>query len=205
MDRDRLAEARGHQLHAAFEGARDLPHEGDPVAVVGVHVGLDLEDEAGHLVAVGADLALFAGLRTRLGRIFGDRLDDLLDPEILQRRSEIDRRQVAIAIGLEIERRIALAAEQAFLGHARDAIGAEIFGEDRVFRALGLHGLAAEFLAVAFGQMQLAGLEVEHAFEQPAHADRPAHRRDVERQLVGDLVEQFERVAPFAVDLVDRA
>src|SRR3546814_363359 len=36
-----------------------------------------------------------------------------------------------------------------------------------------------------------------------SHADRPALRRDVEREHVGNLVHQLKAVAPLAVDLVD--
>ncbi len=44
-------------LHAALEMARAQAHEGDAVAVLGIHVGLDLEDEAGDLVLRRLDLA----------------------------------------------------------------------------------------------------------------------------------------------------
>ena len=55
VHRDRLAVPGRRQLHAAPERARAQPHEGDPVAMLRVHVGLHLEDEAGDLVAVGID------------------------------------------------------------------------------------------------------------------------------------------------------
>ena len=45
----RLAGAHQLGLHAALQLARADAHEGDAVAVVGVHVGLDLEDEGAHL------------------------------------------------------------------------------------------------------------------------------------------------------------
>jgi hypothetical protein len=48
-ERHRLAGAHQLRLHAARQLARADAHEGDAVAVVGVHVRLDLEDEAGHL------------------------------------------------------------------------------------------------------------------------------------------------------------
>src|SRR3546814_2041009 len=47
---DGLAAARMLQLGAALEVAGAQPQEGDAVAVVGVHVGLDLEHEAADLV-----------------------------------------------------------------------------------------------------------------------------------------------------------
>ena len=52
-------------------------------------------------------------------------------------------------------------------------------------------------------QAQVAGAQVVGAGESGGAADRPAYRRGVERQRVGDLVQQLERVAQFAVHLVD--
>jgi len=43
-------------LHAAVEAAGTHAHEGDAVAVARVHVGLDLEHEAGELGIVGLHL-----------------------------------------------------------------------------------------------------------------------------------------------------
>ena len=48
-----LAAARHLQPHAALEVAAGHAHEGDAVAVRRVHVGLDLEDDAGELRLVG--------------------------------------------------------------------------------------------------------------------------------------------------------
>ena len=45
-DADFLVDAHVLHLHALFEGARADAHEGYPVTVARVHVGLDLEDEA---------------------------------------------------------------------------------------------------------------------------------------------------------------
>jgi hypothetical protein len=52
---------RGDQLHAAREVARGQAHERDAIAVLGIHVRLDLEDEARHLGLAGLDGALDRG------------------------------------------------------------------------------------------------------------------------------------------------
>ena len=190
MDRDRLAQARGRQLHAPFEGAARHPHEGDAVAVVGVHIGLDLEDETGDLVAVRRHLLLARGLRARRRGMARDRLDQFGNAEILERAAEIHRRQVAIAERLEIEFGIADLRQFDFLGeHFRD-------------RGVAIAG-AGEFLRRPLGPRDAAGGEIEHAFELPAHPHRIGLRRHVEREHIGDLVEQLEHRAPLAVDLVD--
>jgi hypothetical protein len=53
-DRHRLLRAHMGQLHAALEMARGQADEGHAVAVLGVHVGLHLEDEARDGVSSGA-------------------------------------------------------------------------------------------------------------------------------------------------------
>jgi hypothetical protein len=71
-DRHRLFRPDMQQLHAAFEMARGQADEGHAVAVLWVHVGLHLEDEAGHRPLVGVDLALGGLLRLRFGAVFAD-------------------------------------------------------------------------------------------------------------------------------------
>ena len=68
--------------------------------MVRIHIGLDLEHEAGHLAFV----RLGGGLRAGRGREFGQRVDELLDAEILQRAAEQDRRHIlAFEKGLFVE------------------------------------------------------------------------------------------------------
>ena len=61
---DGLAGAGLLQLHAAAELARGQAQERHPVAVVGVHIGLDLEDKAGDFLVAG----LHGAARWRPGR-----------------------------------------------------------------------------------------------------------------------------------------
>ena len=103
--RDRLAGAHELGLHAARELARAQPREGDAVAVVGVHVGLDLEDEGGHGGFRARRPCACSALCARGGGAkCGERVEQILDAEILQGRAEEHRRQVALAERLEIER-----------------------------------------------------------------------------------------------------
>src|SRR3546814_8755131 len=106
MHRQRLAQPRRVQLHTSPEGSRDHAHEGDPVAMLRVHVGLDLEDEAGDLVARGIDHLLARWLWPWGRGPVGDSRDQFLHPEILERRTEEHRGQIAVAKRLEIEFRI---------------------------------------------------------------------------------------------------
>ena len=103
---ERLARAHLPELHAAPEAARAEAHEGDAVAVVRVHVGLHLEDEAGDARLVGLDGARLGGLRAAAaGRSVTSASSSSRDAEVLERAAEEDRRQVPGAIGGQVERR----------------------------------------------------------------------------------------------------
>ena len=132
-----------------------------------------------------------------------DRVDQRIDAEFLERRPEIDRGEVAIAIGVAVERRIAGKAQFGLFADLGERLCRDQRIELRIVEAAGLHHLALEFAAVALGQQQAVVDQIVYSFELPAHPDRPGHRRDIEREQVGDLVENLEHLAAFAIDLVD--
>ncbi len=157
--------------------------------MVGVHIGLHLEDEAGHLVAVRADLLLARRLGPGRRGVARNGIDQFGDAEVLERRSKIDRRQIAVAEGFEVEFRIATARQL-----------------DLVGEALGDRGGVARteiFTRGAFGAGDGIGREIEQALKLAPHANRPHLRADVERQHIGHLVQRLEGIAALAVDLID--
>ena len=101
---DRLARAD----RVAFMPRASLPgadaHEGDAVAVIGVHVRLDLEHEPGHPVLVRLDQAGVGLLRRGRRRECGERVDEITDAEVAQCAAEEHRRQMPFAEGVGIER-----------------------------------------------------------------------------------------------------
>ena len=106
VDRDGLAGARLAQLHAAAEAARADAHERHPVAVVGVHVGLDLEHEARDRRLLRPDRAGLRRLRARRRRRRREAAEQRAHRAVLERAAEVDRRQMARAVGIEIGLRI---------------------------------------------------------------------------------------------------
>jgi hypothetical protein len=99
-----LPRADRRQLHAALEGAGAQPHEGDAVAVLRVHIGLHLEDEAGHIRPWSGEIGAGSlgcsrggGAKSAMASI------SFAHAEQFERGAEIDRRQVAMPIGLKIE------------------------------------------------------------------------------------------------------
>ena len=61
----------------------------------------------------------------------------------------------------------------------------------------------AGLAGVALEQADAAARDLDGGDEVAAAADRPVHRRGVERERLLDLIEQLERVAALAVHLVD--
>ena len=53
-------------------------------------------------------------------------------------------------------------------------------------------------------QHQFIRLQIDHALETLAGADRPLHRHGIKRQLVLDVLQQIDRIKRLAVHLVDQ-
>ena len=176
--------------------------EGDAIAMPRVHVRLDLENEPGERRLGGRDRARATVARLRRRRPFDQRLQDFLDAEVVDRRSEEHRRLPAREKFAEIERRARAAQEFYVVAQRRGLAGIELV-EPRIVEALDLLGVAADALAARREAQQAVVAKVEHAAECLAHADRPADRRAVDREDGLDLLEQRERLAHLAVELVD--
>ena len=134
----RLAGAHQLGLHAALQLARADAHEGDAVAVVGVHVGLDLEDEGGHLLLGRLDRAGVGLLVARRRPEGAERLDQVAHAEIAQRRAEKDRRQMAFAERLQVERPAGLARQLQFLDEGVALVVGQQAGDAVGIRAVDL-------------------------------------------------------------------
>ena len=194
-----LAGAHQLGLHAAAELARAQPRERDAVAVVRIHIGLDLEHEGAHARLGGLDLAQVAILRARRRRELAETFQQIADAEIAQRAAEIDRRQMAFAKRLQFERLAGFRDQREFvldLGDVEIGVAAGEIGDVDLLRRAGLGAAALE-------QAHAAIDDIVGAEEIAAAADRPGHRRGVERQRLFDLVQEIERVAALAVHLVD--
>src|SRR3546814_15954149 len=61
MDRDRFSMATRRQLHAPLERTGTEAHEGNPIPVLRVHIGLHIEDEAGAVGPFRVDRTKFGG------------------------------------------------------------------------------------------------------------------------------------------------
>src|SRR5947209_333518 len=203
VDGHGLAGAHVEELHAALEAAGAEAHEGDAVAVLGVHVRLDLEDETRDLLLVRLHLARVRRLRARRRRQLHQPLEQLADAEVVDGAAEEDRRQVSLAIGLEVEGRAEAAGHLHLLAQAGDGALREARIELGIVEPLAHLALGDHLVAPLVEQDQPVVGQVVAAAEVVAHADGPGRRGDVELKVLLDLAHQVERVAPLAVELVD--
>ena len=84
-------------LHVRVVVARDDAHKRDPVAVVLVHICLNLEDERGEIVLLRIDQALVGHSRKRGRAHDKEMLKERLDAEVCERGSEEDRGNFSVA------------------------------------------------------------------------------------------------------------
>ena len=196
------------QLHALLEVAAGQPHEGDPVAVLGVHIRLNLEHKAADLLGLGRDLRGVVAddrrLRPRRGGRSRQPVEQFPDPEIIERRAEIHRRQRAFAVGLQVKGRTQLGRHARAFFQRFDLRAVEHVLKRGIIHAGDLQAVAGKFaLGVVVQRNELVVDQVVAALELPPHADGPRRRRHVERQRLFDLVKNFKGLAGFAVHLVD--
>src|SRR3546814_1688694 len=98
MDRDRFSMATRRQLHAPLERTGTEAHEGNPIPVLRVHIGLHLEAESVDVVPFRVDRLRFGGLRARGPGVLRKRGDQFLYVELLERGAEFTSPQVALTI-----------------------------------------------------------------------------------------------------------
>ena len=83
-----LAQPDVQVVGVTSENAGTHFHEGDTVAVVGVHVGVDLEDKTGEFLLVRLHEALVRLAGKRAGSDLDETVQHLADTEVVQCRSE---------------------------------------------------------------------------------------------------------------------
>ena len=197
-------EAQVAHLDAGRIAAGTHAQECDAVAVVRVHVGLDLEHETGER-RLGRLHAAHAGVaRQRRRRPFRQCAQDLAHAEVVDRRAEEHRTLRSGEEGIEIERRRGAAHQVdvlAQLFHLHRGVALEmrmVEAEQRLHRLVGL-------LLARREAQYLVAQQVVDADEALAHADRPGHRRALDAQDRLDFVEQFQRLLAGPGEFTQRA
>ncbi len=111
---------------------------------------------------------------------------------------------MALAIGLKVEWRTQPLRHLDLLAQFGDCLFRQEPRQFRVVEAIAMDRLGDPVVDAALEQQERIGEEVIGAEKVAPHADRPGGRGHVERQRLLDLVQQVERVAAFAVELIDK-
>ena len=199
-----LAAAYVEVVPIPFERAGTDLQERDAVAVVGVHVGVDLEDEARHLL-LGRLHAPRLGLRgARRGGDVDETFEQLAHAEIVDRRAEEDRRQIARQIGVAVEGIVDALDQFRILAQLAGIALAHMRVELRCSQIADFDGRRRSRLPLVGGEeRQTVRIDVVNALERRAVGDRKGQRTYFDAQLALHLVQQVEGVLARAVQLVD--
>ena len=188
----------------ALEGARTDLQEGDAVAVVGVHVGVDLEDEAAHLRLVGLYGAALGGGGARRRGDADEALQQLADAEIVDGRPEEDGSRFAAQVGVAVEGVVNPLNQLQIVAQLRGIAIADVLGQQGRLEVPDLHGRGVGRLALVGGEeRQLLLVDVVDPLEGRAARNGERQRPHTDLELLLHLVQQVERILAGAVELVD--
>ncbi len=202
---ERLLGARQRDRHPRLEAAGADAHEGDPIAVLRIHVRLDLEDEAGELRVGRLDLAAPVDRARQRPRRHGEEVvQERFDAEVGERRAEEHRRERPVADRLLVPRMARGLEQVEFVLQGGDGLAADRVGQRAVGErnAAGLDHRRA-VVTTTIEEQHLAPSPVGHADEAVGGVHGPGHRVDVDPEVRLDVADQLERIAPGAVALVD--
>lgn len=189
-------------VFAPFKLARYDAHEGDTVAVLGVEIGVDLKDEAGHLRLLRLYEALVA-LTALWGRSYVyEGIEHLLYAEAIDSRAEEDGGEIALQVFLPVERIIDA------LYHLYVFTELVCVGLAAVLVYVGVIEIADGYYVIChaggrgFEEVEALIGEVVDTLEEAATVDRPGERAGADVQLLLHLIQQVKGVAALAVQLV---
>ena len=195
-------------IHAALELARANAHKGNAIAMVLVHVGLDLKHEAAKVVAAGIDR--LTGERIGIGARRRGQAQELLEEglhtKVGERRAKERRAQLAAGHSIQVEL-VAGAIEQLDVVHQVLVV---LLADELVHGRIAQLGLDLGDLlggvgvTVALKGNDATGLTVEHAAEVATTADRPVHGIRIDTQDVLDLFHELKRIASLVVELIHK-
>ena len=203
---DRLSGLRVQDRHVALELAGADAHEGDPVAVPGVHVRLDLEDEGRELVEGDGDLDRSASRDRAAGlrrdRVLEEAVQEELDPEIVDRAAEEDRRLLAGADRRQVDRDARAVQHLELLLDLLEGRVIELGARDGILERGDLDRRPVGAARHALKKVHLLAAPVEHPPERRAVPERPDHGRGLDPEHGLELVQEGDRVAGRPVALV---
>jgi len=196
----RATRANALGVHAALEATRAHARERQTVAVIGIHVGLDLEHEAGEVGIQRAFVVVHVDAWQRWRRQLGHRVEQGAHTEVGERRTHEHRCALAgqerrkVDVGTDgVEQTTAIEGHLPGVALLR---GRALGGDD----LLGGRRRTARRARVL---RELAGTTVDGATEVARDAHGPRGRCGAQPDLLLHLVEKFQRVATGTIELVE--
>jgi hypothetical protein len=190
---DGFAGARIVDGHVPFEGAGDDADEVDAVAVAGVHVGLDLEDEGGEVGGGGFDEVVAGEAGSGWGGELEEGVEEELDAEVVVGGAEEDGGELTFVDEGAVEG-VAGAFEH---GEFIDGFGEGVFvdlGLDEVIAERSDADGGAEGAAGgAFEEVYCGVAAVVEAAEEAAEAEGPVDGAGGDAEDGFEFVDEFER------------
>ena len=168
-----LAETYMLVVGVTLETAGANLHEGDATTVVRIHIGMDLEHEAGEVILIGIHLTLQGLHRTGRGSDVDEAIEQLLHSKVVQCRAKEDRGNISSQIGIHVERRIYTLDHLHILTQLGRLRRVDVVFQLRAIDVFELHVLRHILLARRI-EIQLLLIDVIDATETLPHVDRPA-------------------------------
>ena len=169
-----------------------------------IHVGLDLENESRKLRFDRLYDPRSGVARLRRRRPLDQRLQDFLHAEIVDARAEEHRRLTPGQEFGQVERGAGVPDQVDVVPQRGDLVRKELV-EPRIGKTLDPLALfrIGDALFTRRETQQAFVAQIEHTAKALAHADRPADRRTVDAEHRFDFFQQRQRLADFAIHLVD--
>ncbi len=167
-----------------------------------VHVRLDLEHERGKRRARGDDSPVHGFATVRRWRQVHERVEERLDPEIVQRAAEEDRRLPSGEEAFHVVVRKRTFQQGDVVAQLRCRRVADRFAQRVAVERHLLHRRAAPFRRALEPEHPVSAVIVD-ALERRARPDGPVQWNRWNRERALDLVEEFDRCAARLIELVD--
>ena len=176
--------------------------KGHTVAVLWVHVRLHLENKARNLCFFWQNLTRGSGLDLWFRPVFGDALHQLAHAEGVDGRAEPDRRQRPFVHRFEVQRWQQLTRHLQIFAQLFQQGGGDVLFKFGIVQPFDLDAVGHTVPVGAVHQFQTVAQHVITTDEIAAHADGPACRCHVDREVLLNFVNDFKSVAALAVHLV---
>ena len=176
--------------------------ECDTVAVLRIHVGLNLEHKAGELGLIGFYHPFSCVARLRCRGPIHQGIQHVLNAEVIDTGTEEYRRLRAFQESFKRERLTgALNQFDAFANIIH--FQREEFVEARIVESFDYFNVVGELFSARREALHAIIEQGKDTAECFAHADRPGDRSTVDLQNIFNLAEQINRILNFSVEFVD--